>query len=140
MFKANSDSAVEIRTHQNRKCFKKIFSCTILVTLCELDPQFPVLIQQGGTRCVALAHLLQASTCGSSTLKESDHSLLTSEINKAFLKEPRELLLTGYCLFFSVSCVGKSANQEFQRYLKQPVQDQQPCQVQSHLNNLSSSF
>jgi len=90
----------------------------------------------------AVAHLLQGSTCCKFrdarlhnlvvtsgewsycclpiSSKQSDHSLLNSGINKAF--SPRELLLTGYFLFFgpfSVNLRDGCVDQQFLKYSNQ---------------------
>ncbi len=99
-----------------------IFYCSILVILCELYPPFPVLswqerhpvwssagahLLQGSTCCVfrdGILHTLVVTSgylsycCLSIISNQSVHSLLTSDINKAF--SSTQLPLTGYFLFF----------------------------------------
>ncbi len=114
--------AAEIETHQTSNVFP-IFYCPILVSLCELLPPFPVLSWQerhSVWSSAAVAHLLQGSMCCafrdgilltlvvtsgylsyccfSIISNQSAHSLLISDINKAFLST--QLSLTGYFLFF----------------------------------------
>jgi len=106
-----------------------IVCCPVLVSLCECSLSFLLLADRSGTWCqqssAAVAHLLQGLMCCSFRdgllqtlvvtngylsycclciiLNQSGHSPLTSGINKAF--SPRELLLTGYFLFFGPSSV-----------------------------------
>ncbi len=100
-----------------------IFYCPILVSLSELCPPFPVLRWQERHPLwsfTAVAHLLQGLMCFvfrdgilhtlvvtsgylsycflSIISNQSDHSPLTSDINKDFLST--QLPLTGYFLFF----------------------------------------
>ncbi len=134
-----------------------IFYCPILVILCELYPPFPVLswhLLQGSTCCVFRDGILQilvvtsgylSYCCLSIISNQSAHSLLTSDINKAF--SSTQLPLTGYFLFFRsfsvnlemVVCENPSRSAVFE--ILRPVRlPQQPFHVQSHLNPLSSPF